>query len=93
MAITNLKLLRCHGVERLSQLVSSMISDGYQPYGEMIEFQGGDVGYVVIQGSPGDSVDASNVNVAEDTDNGITAGDLQTVLSDLAARITALEPA
>jgi hypothetical protein len=37
-------------------------------------------------------IDAADVTVAADETNGVEAGDLQTVISALAARIKALEP-
>lgn len=47
----------------------------------------------MIEEATGENVSASSVNVDADATNGIEAGDLQTVLSSLATRIKALEPA
>jgi len=52
MAITAYEFVRTNGHDRLNDLIAEKISGGYEPFGPLILFDGGDVGQAVIAQSP-----------------------------------------
>ena len=73
MAVTELKLIKCHGAARLVAEVNKSIGEGYQPNGKLIEFEDGDLGFIMFQGTPdggggGGSITPEDIGAATQAD-------------------------